>query len=466
LSFGGQIQGFWAFVIASEHSSDISLLLPVIHRFAVEIGEILHRREQWNRQETSRKRLLTRLLRLEAKEQLLHQVHGIMALLEKRLGVLDRVVNSLDTAIILYDIFGQLTHVNTPMTRLLTAMKIVPFKMSALDLAVCLTDQSEAQMRDLFSQMIVNQDTLNLPVSYDLTDRVFQLTIQPLTSDEIPVIDQEAYPFGLNGILFEMVDITDIKDVETLKTLMFERGSMQLKKGVESLTNVCLMLEDGNMIEQKKQEILRDLDAKKEEILSFMSLMNEYMGTDTHSETSRIFPTNVIKTAWNAMTPYSDTAEQRRITFKWENAETDELVMATPRDLKKLLSALFALLMEDAYDDSVITVCLLSQNPEDMIPGSTAGEPGSDTVAPFSATDAEPQFPEVRRVFFQMENSGYGMPDEDLHRYLFDTTASISKPFKHIHRILPKLKYWQAELTGHGEVGKGLRFIINLKRFQ
>ncbi|SDU55836.1 CHASE2 domain-containing protein [Desulfobacula phenolica] len=433
LSFAGRLQGFWAFVISSGHAADISTLLPTINRFAVEIGEILYKRDKWHLEQAGQKSLINKILRFETKEDLSHEINNIINLLGRRVSILDLVFNSIESAVILYDIFGQVTHVNQGMSNFLKTMNIAPFKMTALDLAVKLTNHTAQQMRNLLSQTIISHDILTLPVTIAYHDKSFLLSIRPLLiEEENSLIQDDAYPFDLHGMLFEMIDVTDAKNSGTLKADLFERSNIHLKEGVESISNVCMMLEDDKMVAEQKTKLIENLNDKKDNLINFITELNDYMSLDVFSETYQVFPVSTLKIIKNSISQLQEIAGKKRISFEIASGSLSDLVLAGPGDLKKLFISLFSILLHDAYEETAIQIRSESKN-------------GS--------------------IFYSIYNTGYGMPDEDFQRYLSSGQLNNSKFFQEIRQLSPKLKQWKCDLNGTSQVGKGIQFNLMLNKF-
>ncbi len=433
LIFEGRIQGFWAFVISSDNTVEINTLLPTIQRFALEIGEILYKRVKWRIARAGQKKVISKMLRLEAKENLYQEVSNTIRMLGRRLSVLDLVFNTLTSAIVLYDIFGQVTHVNKGMIHILKTMNIAaPFKMSALDLAVKLTNHTVEGMRNLLSQIILNHQSINLPVNVSDHKKAYMLTIRPLIGEQKNFLKDEAYPFALHGILFEMNDVTDIKEFTSLKADFFQRSNARLKDGVESISNVCMMLEE-DMVGDEKKEIVETLKDKKENIIDFIDELSGYMERDVFSATRQVFPVSAMKILTTAIGNLGDEASQRQILFDVMPEAMSDMTLANPGDLKKIFISLLSILLEDAYEESVIHIQLQRQ-----------GE----------------------HLLYVLHNSGYGMPDEDFQRYLSSKHLTDSRAFKDIHEMSPTLEGWKGKLTGKSDVGKGIEFHLRLMAFK
>ncbi|WP_319575980.1 CHASE2 domain-containing protein [uncultured Desulfobacter sp.] len=431
LSYAGQVQGFWAFVISSRNMLEVNYMLSIIRNFAVEIGELLYKREQWLAEKKKKQNLFRKLLAVETRDDLYHEVNAVISMLVRRLSTLDHLLNALESPIILYDIFGQVTHVNHAMNKLLNQMKVAPFKMSALDLAIRLTGHNAEEMRDKLSQVMLSHIRLNLPVTLSDAPHAYRLSIHPLVGeDETLLQDDQAYPFNIHGMLFEMTDLTETKDLSLLKSDVFERSNVQLKHGVESITNACVLLEDEGT--ENKDQILTELLTQKDKMISFMDELSGYMDKEIMFDGQQLFPVMPLKQITDALALIKEDLEKKKITIDLAEEHFLDMALAVPSDLKTLCKAMLFILLEDAFNDTTIHI-------------TAANENGT--------------------MCYTLFNTGYGMPNEDFQRHLTSKQISDTTPYQQIYQFYPKLEHWKAHLSGSSEVGKGIIFMLKLQKF-
>jgi hypothetical protein len=433
LTFSGQVEGFWAFALKAEDALKRSGILPVARSMALEIGELLYQRRQWKLQKKRQSGLLRKLINPEARQEVFLEVRNIMNLMERRLKILESVSNAMHTGNILYNLFGQVVQVNQVMIQRLDEMDIRPFEMTALDLAVQLTGQSPETIRQKMTRAILDQQPLSLPVTVARNGKSFRLYISSLAEDAGGHTEaDEAYPFDLYGILFEMIDMTDVQELQNLKAQLFEHSVHYIRSDVESLSNVCSYLEDSSRYEDKKDELLHIVEQQKEKLMDFIHRLNGYMGREGIVSSIGVFPVNPLKIIEETTAALHEKLAERNLGVEVSPSTLTELVLAVPDDFKRLLYAIFMILINDADEETTIWVQLSV---------------------------------EKRRVLCHFENSGYGMPDDIFQTYLSEEGAAPSEFFKTIRFLTPGLRAWQASLSGHSELGQGIRFVLKLMKF-
>jgi signal transduction histidine kinase len=65
-------------------------------------------------------------------------------------------------------------------------------------------------------------------------------------------------------------------------------------------------------------------------------------------------------------------------------------------------------------------------------------------------------------VTFELSNAGFGLPDEDLQRFLSGKGHAISEEFRILHECSVALQAWGGQFRASSEVGGGFRFEFTL----
>lgn len=206
LAFGGQTIGFWAFGIAPEKVSRIPAFLSVIKTFAYQISELLYRRQQWRRMKQEQEGILKGYASLSYDPQH-YELRKSIELLGRRLLLLESVYSSMDLAVALFDVFGRMMLLNQRMIDTLKAAGLVPYEMTALDLASAISGEGHDRMRLKLSEVVLHHKTVLIPSIISLEDgREGVLNMKPLLcipkANELQVV----CPFDTYGLLFELYD--------------------------------------------------------------------------------------------------------------------------------------------------------------------------------------------------------------------------------------------------------------------
>jgi len=162
-----------------------------------------------------------------------------------------------------------------------------------------------------------------------------------------------------------------------------------------------------------------------------MEELKSYLDSDGFSSTKEYYPVDAVEPVTMALSAAQKECERRRISIRVDRPSSQVLVQAMRQELSRLVEVLLRILINDAFEDTQITIS--------VIPGSL-------------------------EVVYQLTNSGYGMPDDDFQRYLQKPELATSDLFAAIGHLRPTLALWRAELKGSSEVGKGIHFTLRLVR--
>jgi signal transduction histidine kinase len=66
------------------------------------------------------------------------------------------------------------------------------------------------------------------------------------------------------------------------------------------------------------------------------------------------------------------------------------------------------------------------------------------------------------RIRYRFTNTGFGLPDDDLQRFLRATGKAVSEDFRVLHDCISMLQCWGGGLEASSAVGKGFCFEFSL----
>lgn len=221
LIFGGQTLGFWAFGIQSHHVAEIDGFESVITDFANQISELLFRREEWQKQQAEKTSLLTTVtdFSLGSTQDSLAKA---VALMERRYGLLESVFQGLASATILYDLFGRVLHVNKSMVNLLSVVGVAPYRITALDLVVCLTGETMEQVRGHLRKVLLGHEEITFQVQHESIQTRHILKVRPLMDSSKQHVTEGITPFSAVGFLLEIVE-TSLAPSQAISEVPLER---------------------------------------------------------------------------------------------------------------------------------------------------------------------------------------------------------------------------------------------------
>jgi CHASE2 domain-containing sensor protein len=435
LIFAGEVLGFWAFGIDPAKAAAMPMFTSIVKSVGSQIGEMLYHRQQWLRRNEARANSLQRYLSLEGREPAYRQLNKSVTLLERRLGVLEGVLQGLETATILYDLFGRVLHVNKPMTDLLKAAGLAIYDMTALAFVAALTGIEAAQAQRFMRYLILEQGTLTLPVSFSLQrDRTYVLHLRGLgQADDSAVVELgEVQPFQLQGILCELIDVTDLKQRYQWKEKLTENLSFQVRSDLESVLLAAQLLWSGQLAADQQWDVLELLQTKVKNTVATLKEAQKHLNLDPASETMERYPIDARQLLLTAIEEVKEAAAAGRTEVKANLPELQSLVFAAPDALKVIFDTLLTFLLQDVVEGGTVTIDVEERN---------------------------------HWVTYAFANTGFGLPNERFQEYLSAEAEPPAVEFKRLHEAMRQVQLWEGTLQAASEVGIGTRFQLQLKGF-
>ena len=358
----------------------------------------------------------------------MEKIYSGVNALEKRVLIMDSVFQTLGTATVLYDLFGRVIQINERMSDILQKVDIPPYSLSALDLAVRLTGESAQEVRSLLSDVVGSRRVRTMTITLDgLDDSPMFFTIRALGTSRHDG-DDPSYPFALYGILFELVDVSEIHELGRVKEQLVAEGNRFLRQGVETLSDACTLMDDGEGADASPSS--RELLDHKKGLLDLLDQLNRYMGEDMLRFRTGAFPIDSHKALLNALTTVHVDAATKKVPIDTGD-HIPVLVLAEQKTLQSLFEDMLSVLIGDAVTGGHIMVAWEEK------------EAHLDIV---------------------LTNSGFGMPDKEFQNLLAKESGA-SETFVRIREGRTKIRSWNGELTGTSELGRGTTFRLRLAKF-
>lgn len=434
LIFASDVLGFWAFGVDPKKVSLNPGFMAMVHDYSVQIAELLYHRQRWqlSQQQGS---YLRRFLMLKGGGGAAYEELGrSLELMDRRLGTMEGVFDGLSSATILYDLFGRVVQMNHTMEKTIRANNIAAYEMTALDLLTAITKTDATQGRQLLQHVVNDQRPVVLPaVLQGDADKQFVLHVRALTHEKTGKLAvNEPAPFKMLGILFELMDVTDLKNLCRLRDTLIERLNYKLRNDLSSIVLASDMLRTMNSTDESYSKILDIVQEKVKEAVQVMTEAQQHLDAELDLEPMEHFPVDPKSALSDAIEELRDEAAKRRIRFSADTETLVSLVMAEPGTLKEVMQTILEALLQDAAEDTEIRI-KLEEKPH--------------------------------QVNFHFENTGFGMPDERFQQYLFGDTELSGTEFKKLRTSLRLIEKWDGHLQASSEVGSGINFHLSLRGF-
>jgi len=433
LNFAGNIQGFWAFTIKHDSTLDENKLIDAVEQFALQISELLYHRSEWEKNQQSQQSLVVKLMQMKFEESSYESINRSINFLTHRLSVMETLMDGLETSAILYDLFGRVVHVNKSMSHMLTGINLVPYSMSAVDLIVKLAGCSLIEARNYLSYLILEQGFINIPVKNAGMKSGHMLMVSALKNTEEPdVIEGEKQPFEITGVLCELIDMSQIREVYSQKEKVVEHMSGWLRNDLSSISMACDLSQDKRVSSDKRDQLLQVIKNKVMVLCKNFEKVNTIVQQDMTSRLTSQYPVDYIEALQDAVSE-SQKAHNKSVTINPVIPFCSPLVMAAPKELRQVFNAVIGILISDALDGSEIEVKIKC---------------------------------DVKFMEFKFTNQGFGIPQEQLQSYLHSHESLDSNEFQSLRLASHLIDNWGGQFEACSEIGEGMRFSFTLKSFQ
>ncbi|MFQ5643811.1 MAG: hypothetical protein ACE5FQ_08940 [Thiogranum sp.] len=434
LTFAGEVLGFWAFGIHPGKIAHEESFISLAGDFAEQIAEMLYHRQRWLEEQQRDEKRLNRYLRVEGWDETHRSFNQSLALLDRRLTVLERVFDGMGSAAILYDLFGRVLQVNLQMETLMKRAGLRFFDMTAIDMISAISGRDLTTVREYMHYIVMERAVVSLPAPAIDNDRyTYMLTIRPLIQKQHSnhEVDNDLTPFQLGGILIEIVDISTFKTLNNLQVNLVDQLNMRLRDDLEAMLLAADLLVQ-NDTGDKQQWIADILASKSDHATQIFEDVQKYLYFTFEDASLECYPIDALKPLASSIDEMSEIAARAGVHLHTNLPELLCFVMAAPQSLVEVFNDVLRVLIHDAGSGSRIFI------------GATSGN---------------------GRVCYHFVNSGFGLPPERLHEYLHgDLSVSVDE-FRGLRTANRKVQSWGGEFSAETELGKGMSFDICLKGF-
>lgn len=432
LIFCDELLGFWAIGIDASKIANIPNFDGVLRDYTSRISELLHDKKK----ATSPSGDLSGInlgAPVDEAEDSHKDLSSTLGLLQQRLGSLDILINSLNSGIIVYDIFGRILQINEVMLLMLKKENLVPFEMTALDMIMSLSDYDISRARKLLRRVIVDNDQVSFPVTFRSNKRSrFLMNLKPLVESSNEASSAQQSKRKTKSILCELVETTTMAMVYEMKSRLTERLCLQIRNDLAPIDLSWSMLQDTNLQLEDRKLLAEVIQSKMRKSVTTLSECQQYLATDADVDELDRFPVDPKAPLELALEELKTSLGRQAVTFQVNQPHFVSYVFASTDKLKDLLKAILLVLSKDATDDSNILVRLTE----------------SDDV-----------------VAFDFSNMGFGIPNELLQQYLFGDQPVASTELQTVADGTRWVEAWGGTMEAFSDVGVGMHFTVHLVKF-
>jgi CHASE2 domain-containing sensor protein/signal transduction histidine kinase len=432
LVFAGEVLGFWAFGVTPETVAVSNRFLDTVAVFASRIAELLYHRRSWHEQQRKQPHPLRALLSLQGGDKSALHVRRLLELAERRLSGLEAAFNGMDTAAIVYDMFGRVLQLNRRMEEFMRRTDLPAYDLTALELLVRLTGNDYRHARQLLREVAMENGQFHLPVtSRPGSPENFMLSVRALTGGHNHLYRKNSPdPLEVAGLLFEVINVTQLKGAYVLKDEFVERFGQRMRRELGAIVLGSDLLQEKNVSIRDRSRAARVVRDKVSIIVELFNQARRYMQVKVAGPGLGLYPVDATVPVSSAVQSLASKAEERGIHFQTRMPEVISLVNAPPQELGLLMQLLLTALLNDAAENTAIEI----------------------TVEECDST-----------VSYRLRNSGFGIPNERFQDYLFGSHGVVAEEFKGLRDAIQYVAEWEGRVAANSEVGSGMAFDIELR---
>jgi CHASE2 domain-containing sensor protein/signal transduction histidine kinase len=432
LVFGGDLLGFWAFSVPRERWTNSPGFMTLARAFTERASDYLagvRQRAILLGADPDKRVLANPVAGDDAGSEF--RLSPLLELLNRRLVLAEEVLTGISTATIVFDAFGRVLHANKQMRRLLTVVEMSATETTPLELVTKLTDVPEEHVRRYLRYVMLEEGTISVPTQATSGGKRYLLYISSI--DPLPQRERVSNePLSmLRAVLCELLDITAIDRLFSMKEVMSEHLNFRLRNSLAAMFMAAELLNSKNLTEERRGQILENLKntikLSKEAFERFESMLDVPLVSDLAER----YPVDLRMAAMDAISANEADAARREVEIEADIPEAVSLVVGGRQELVGLIRTLLLMMIQDAEERSSIRVQLREGD-----------------------TD----------VTLKIENKGFGLPQERLNAYLTGPEEPQTSTFKLIRLGRMDAERWGGRLEAYSTLGAGFRFDLTLPK--
>jgi CHASE2 domain-containing sensor protein len=443
LLLNGEVLGFLAFGVLQEQWQHFYQQQNALAPMAGQIANLLYQRRLWLEQESAGKAPLSRFFEDGNAAAFKKLTQGV-AMMERRLAILEQSFAHASHAAIVYDLFGRVLLVNQPMRQRLahSGFKSNALNdMSATDFVARLSGKGLDAARQAMQDLIIHGSKFSWPVNLpDLLDdhlvlraSVLQHEPQPGTA---PVsgsnATQHPQPFNISGVLVEVMDMGEMMLQHDARSEIRMQAAHFLHQELDKLPALLRALNHQKLNASMAKLITALLQDKAKNIQTIME-KSRLLLEDQASNQVLCYPVDVHAVLQKALLELAAQLDKKNlhVQIQWPNPGIH--AFAVPKDLRFCLCAILHLLILDASSDSVLHIAASL---------------------------------EQSCLRLQFTNAGFGMSNQRLQASLQDPLAREQAPlFAQAFEAIGLIAAWDGTLQLQSEIGEGMQASLRLAAF-
>ena len=434
LVFAGKVMGFWAFGIREEKINTLPTFHSLVKNYARQIAELLHHRDKYQSQEKTDHSLVNQYMNLKGRDSLFSTLKSALSLMDRKMNTLEQVLQGLDEAVIMYDLFGRVTQANQNTERVFQGVDIRAYEASALDMLVAVTNMDVSEARQILRYVILEHRSIHLKASaLKKTSPNTMLSIHALSDVEQNKISNgySTVEYDIRGVMFEFHDHNETYDLDKLKWTLAGHMNGQLLKDSKKIRDEIKLLCHHHLSAVSQDKILDEMRVNVQHISTLILETQNMLQVDADTSPIQCFPIDSQSCLQNAIIAMNHMAEQKDVKMNTQ-VKSLHMVFAGPDQLDQVFNNILDIILDDAADASQLRI------------KANVHENG---------------------IMYQFDNQGFGIPNDRLQDYLYGDQLPETDKYRALRRNVDYIATWGGQLKVQSQVGQGFRVRMWLRSF-
>lgn len=419
LSHENEVVGFWVFTLEEKERERITNFETIINNSADEISKLVFQRNKFIKtKEKSTTSKIKNILEMDIHDTNIFELKNSLAIIEKRMLLTEIIFDNMYSHTIIYNLFGKIVQINERMNVILQDEKIMAYTLTAGDMLSSLTNLSVVEAKEIVREVTFNQVEHKSFITLKNNHKKYILIVTALSQEKISNKFSENYIFGTYGILFELIDFDFIQKSINLKEDLINHVVINSNKLLMNLENLS-PLESKNILE-----------CTLNSIMSSCKKLTAFMAQDLEKE-GELYPVDLQYHIASLSDRITKEYLNQRIKVNTEKIYNLPLVLVSVKTLEKSIYSLLNFMALDSEEDSALEIKFRI---------------------------------EKKYVVISIQNSGFGLPQDELDGYL--SSPDSTSEYNVLKQTRESILSWEGDVIFSSQLGYGIKIEIFLKMIE
>ncbi|MBE1299901.1 MAG: hypothetical protein GJ680_08370 [Alteromonadaceae bacterium] len=429
---GTKVLGFWALTTLEQEPEKIRQIKEQANLFALHISTLLGVREQAHQGEQTRNQLSARFGSRE--NQKVHQLGTRLHRVIAHSQLHKSLFSSMNTPVVIFDVFGQVANVNTAMRLMGNKSQIQVEHVTAFEFLSQILPVAPDSLRNLIRQLTLEQSQQASRFFITINNSKYVAVLSSIRHESNVFSEQEVH-LKINGLMVELHSLKDVQAYLEIERSLYDNFLIRVKDYLTTLQMGLMQVERRASNKAVSQlSLLLNIELKKAADLTRRThyFMNKASGLEDFNAIP-FNPLDILKAQLDKVKRVNkEDGISQDIEFETKIPGYPTMGLGSPDAFRQLLHSSLLLLIDDAITPKKVKVLVKQQHLND--------------------TDV---------LYIKLESEGYGLPNEQLQK-LYEQNAVLGERtvLSDLLMALKVAKDANMDCRLKSKVGKGYRLSI------